>query len=131
MLTLKKSGDTAGSYRYLNIRLKGEPPSIVIGEGGDSYFASSFTDSSADQTTSVLESDLPINHMTEREPVDLLITCSQSDFEIYFNGQMVKRISYWHNPTDRTFPSIQKISWEEKFNSKITKVSWTFSKWNK
>ena len=89
--------------------------------------ASSFSDSSADQTTTVLESDLPMNKMTERNPVDLLISCTQSDFEIYFNGQLVKRVSYWHNPTLGAFPIIRKISWEEKFNAKITKVSWTFS----
>ena len=118
----------ATSARYINIRIDAEPLSMHIDEGGANFREYSFDPSKAEYQGTV--SDLPITKWSIFETVDILITCTNSDFGIYFNGKLVKSIYNWHAPvnSDNTVPVLTMIGWKTSNAAKITKASWTYGK---
>ena len=125
-----QSSRTTGS-RFINIRFNAEPPSIHIEEGG-AIFASgdppTFNVDNAAQKT--FSTNLPIDKWKSLQPVDILVTCSHTDFKIYLNGELIKSINYWHDFSDpvQPFPTLKKLGWKALNNAKFSKISWTYGK---
>ena len=126
-LILQKGDPQAGDDKYLEINVSSDPPSLVLREGNPIDHSANkwYIPSSVDQTTSAPEEDVPISKRKDA-PIDFLIACTESDFKFFFNGKFVKSVSYWHDITDGTFPTIRKINWAA--HNRITKLSWTFGK---
>ena len=120
-----------GRTRCLHIHINGDPAlSVVIREGDQSFCTGGFSDSSKSDIWSIPGSDIPIEKWNELEPIDLLILCTQSDFKFHFNGKLIKSVSssFWHNPSDGSYPTITQIDWRAKHNAKFTKLAWTYGK---
>ena len=131
-----ESSPPAGN-RFINIRMNAEPPQVFIEEGGTSFGERrasdeppTFVSANADQRTSI--NNLPITEWNPFKPVDILVTCTRSDFNVHFNGKLIKSIQYWHDVSDpvEPMPSITKLGWKTINNAKISKVSWTYGKYN-
>ena len=112
--------------RYLHIEIKGGTASVVIREGSSNFAANSFSCCS-DTSITVSGSNLPIKTLGQSQPVDLLISCTESEFKFYFNGQYFKSISTLHNPSDGSFPLIEELKPSVDYG-RLTKLSWTYGK---
>ena len=101
----------------------GDPAlSVVIKEGDQTFCTNGYSDSSKSDIWSIPASDIPIEKWNELEPIDLLILCTRSDFKLHYNGKLIKSISstFWHNPSDGSYPNIAHIDWRAKHNAKFT-----------
>ena len=106
--------------RYLKIEVKATPPEIYIEEGDQKNLDKS------NAREKIFVTSLPIRQWNPLEPIDLLLTCTQIDFKLHFNGKLVKSITSWHD--DSHAPLIRQIGWRMKNNMKLSKVSWTYGK---
>ena len=106
--------------RFLKIRVKAEPLEIYIEEGDQKNLDES------NAREKIFVTNLPIRQWKNLEPIDLLLTCTQMDFSLHFNGKLVKSITNWHD--DSSVPMIRQIGWKMKNIAKLSKVSWTYGK---
>ena len=106
--------------RFLKIRVKAEPLKIYIEEGDQKNLDES------NAREKIFVTSLPIRQWKPFEPIDLLLTCTQMDFSLHFNGKLVKSITNWHD--DSPVPLIQQMGWKMKNVAKLSKVSWTYGK---
>ena len=107
--------------RYLKIEVKATPPEIYIEEGDQKNL------DRPNAREKIFVTSLPIRQWKPHEPIDLLLTCTQMDFKLHFNGKLVKSITNWHD--DSHAPLIRQIGWRmKKNNMKLSKVSWNYGK---
>ena len=106
--------------RFLKIRVKAEPLEIYIEEGDQKNLDES------NAREKIFVTSLPIRQWKPLEPIDLLLTCTQVEFSLHFNGKLVKSITKWHD--DSSVPLIQQMGWKMKKFAKLSKVSWTYGK---
>ena len=127
-----ESSPAAGT-RFINIRLNAEPPSISIDEGGTDFGdGSPPTFDPLTANSQIVVTNLPISEWKPLEAVDLLVTCTETNFKVHLNGQWLRSISYWHDPSDSEapIPTITKLGWKTLNNAEISKVSWTYGKYH-
>ena len=108
---------TTNGNKVLSVEVKPNPVTVTISETAGS------------QTIQLSGSDLPITEWNEREPLDVLIRCTQGDFKFYLNGKLIKTLAsnYWH-PDDGSFPTIIGLKPAKTGHVKFEKFSWTYSK---
>ena len=114
------SWDKDNRKRYLKIEVKATPPEIYIEEGDQKNL------DRPNAREKIFVTSLPIRQWKSHEPIDLLLTCTQMDFKLHFNGKLVKSITNWHD--DSSVPFIRQIGWRMKNNMKLSKVSWNYGK---
>jgi len=114
------SWDKDQRKRYLKIEVKAAPPEIYIEEGKQKNL------DRPNAREKIFVTSLPIRQWKSHEPIDLLLTCTQMDFKLHFNGKLVKSITNWHD--DFSVPLIRQIGWRMKNNMKLSKVSWNYGK---
>ena len=108
---------TASGLSILSVEVTTNPTTVTISETAGS------------QTIQLSGSDLPITEWNEREPLDVLIRCTQGDFKFYLNGKLIKTLAsnYWH-ADDGSFPRIITLKPSKTGHVKFEKFSWTYSK---
>ena len=119
------SWDKDQRKRYLKIEVKATPPEIYIEEGEQKNL------DRPNAREKIFVTSLPIRQWKPHEPIDLLLTCTQMDFKLHFNGKLVKSITNWHDDSwwgDSSAPLIRQIGWRMKNNMKLSKVSWNYGK---
>ena len=108
---------TPSGLKTLSVEVKPNPATVTISETAGS------------QTIQLSGSDLPFTEWKEREPLDVLIRCTQGDFKFYLNGKLIKTLAsnYWH-ADDGSFPTIIGLKPSKTGTVKFEKLSWTYSK---
>ena len=108
---------TPNGLKTLSVEITTNPTTVTISETAGS------------QTIQLSGSDLPITEWKERDPLDVLIRCTQGDFKFYLNGKLIKTFAsnYWH-ADDGSFPTIIGLKPSKTGNVKFEKFSWTYSK---